>query len=179
MSEPKQPALTVSMANRLLPNCLSLDTIKYLVEVCGATNLNEAAAKSDNFEIIEYLCNKGANNYDEIYSEYKHEIRTEIFLINKGAKYEDVFPERFYPLFIKGGAGRILNHYPEFLTHDVAKPYLERKLYIKTILCNNCKLISDISGIVLSYLPYEKEKLTTEEYVMLLVEEECLRTKID
>ena len=80
MSEPNQPALTVSMANRLLPNCLSLDTTKYLVEVCGVTDLNGAAAKTDNFEIIEYLCNKGANNYDEICSAYRHEIRTMVFL---------------------------------------------------------------------------------------------------
>ena len=150
--------------------CLSIHDIKryitIMVKKYGATDLNHAAKFARDFEIIQHLCELGANNYDQIYQNENHNnnIKTIVYLINNGADYDDAIDLNL-ALYIKGGAGRIIDDDPKWLHHVAAIPYISHRASIIYILSKY--LISDVLCIIVKYLQYEKPPISELEMTAL------------
>lgn len=132
----------------------NLETIKYLVEVKGADKFDEAACRCNSLEKIAYLCDRGATDYTKIfYGIEDPHLSTLLYILNRGyVKDLDKCPDEI-SIFLKAGAGRILEYYPKLLKHPDAEPYLHRRLNIMYLLQKN--LITNISRIVIEYLSYD------------------------
>ena len=130
--------------------------------------LNDYAKSCHKYEDIVEACELlGANNYAEIFWAKEHTLRTCVYLINKcnviGEK-ENIYPEtmRFY---LKGGAGAVLDYFPELLENPLAEPYITRRKAINDILI---KLLNrDVISIIYWYTSYDMTALPEEEFAAL------------
>ena len=124
--------------------------------------LNRFARSTDDYDKIVKLCELGANDYEGIFHEWSHCVKTSVYLLNKGyiSRIEGTIPD-VLDVYLKAGAGRILMYYPEFLKLPAAQPYLKRHADITELLAK--KLIPDIIKEVLQFLSYEIPKVSDEE----------------
>ncbi len=144
--------------------------IKTLVKKYGANDFNYAALMAIEYEIVKYLCDLGADNFNDIYnrlsSRYSdNKIKVIVYLINRG----ETCYKRAHPLnkelYLQGGAGKIINDDPSWLSHLVAIPYIAQRSSIITTI--NKYLINDITNIIAKYLIYEKPKISEKEIAAL------------
>ncbi len=162
--------LDINHTLALLINNLSLKQIKHLVEDCGATALTEAACATNDYDKIVYLCEHGANDYKKIYRSYDHNLNTTVYLLNKVniVRSSTSPPRRYMPVFLKAGAGRLLEYYPELLKDPEAKPYIKRRDDITAII--EQYLIHNLTQCILDYLSYEIPKLSDMKMILLEIE---------
>ncbi len=127
--------------------------------------LNNRAKRATSYNKMVLLIEQGANNYNEIFWYLERDLKTSVYIINKGCINLLNMRYEFYEIFLKAGAGRILEYSPEMLQHPAAEPYIKRRNDINKILQKN--LISDINSIVINYLSYEMPEISTEQLASL------------
>ncbi len=144
--------------------------IKTLVKKYGANDFNYAALMAIEYEIVKELCDLGADNFNDIYNRLAihhsdNKIKIIVYLINRG----ETCYKRAHPLnkelYLQGGAGKIINDDPSWLSHLVAIPYIAQRSSIITTINNY--LINDITNIIAKYLIYEKPKISEKEIAAL------------
>ena len=151
-----------------LINSLNFKQFKYLADGCRLECLNRSALMTDNCDKIIYLCELGANNYDEIYKSNVCRVNIIVYLLNKTNVLKDVkIQNKYIRLYLMAGAGRILEYYPELLESAEAKPYLERRDNIVDILRNY--LIPGIISMCLDYLSYDISALSDMRMSQLIL----------
>ena len=150
-----------------LTDSFSFSQFKYLADGCGAEMLKKIVLVTHNCDKIVYLCELGADNYNEIYSNNIGSVNVIVYLLNKTNVLKDVkIRNKYVRLYLRAGAGRLLEYYPELLESAEAKPYLERRANIVDILRNY--LIDDTIYILLDYLSYELPDLSDQHMAEVL-----------
>jgi hypothetical protein len=132
------------------------DIIIFLIEECGATDINMLACHVGVPETLELLVEKyGANNFDEIiksdwtyhFGPYVHK-----YLIERGASF-DHFDDLKIKTLLDDGCGIILNRDPTKLAYEEAKPFIRRHNEIISTL--ELYLVKVIIDLTLEYVVYE------------------------
>ena len=128
--------------------------------------LNKYATTCTKYEDVVTVCKQGANNYAEIFWSFDHDLKTCVYLINKGnVIIEDahIFPKTI-EFYIKAGAGAFLDYCPIWQGHQLAEPYLARRKAVAELLS---MLHKDVPSIVFQYTSFDMHELPEEEMVKI------------
>ena len=136
-----------------------INLIRFLIEDCGATAVNELAARVYDINVIKYLVKyHGANNFENILNNRvapynKSEDSLHICLIEHGADINLYRKSHIIMLLNKSEGGIILNVVPKLLNLPEAQPFIKRREQVKQEIDNTC--LNCVAFIVMEYVVYE------------------------
>lgn len=136
-----------------------INLIRFLIEECGATAINELAIRAYDINVIKYLVKyHGANNFADImnsrlFPNNRKEDSLHICLIENGADINLYHKSHIIMLLNNPNGGIILNLAPKLLNLPAAQPFIKRHERIKQEIENTC--LNYVVSIVLEYVVYE------------------------
>ena len=160
-----------------------LKCIFSIPSVSSKLDLKRLAYYAHNMPVQKYIHKQDINktiDYNEIFN-YNTTgnsicIKSCIFAIQQGATGWLNYGVEYIQLFIRCGAGRILDDYPEYRGCYEADDYHEIRDNILASL-NHTNLLPVILKLVMDYIPYEIPDLTANDWID--VEEEVYDFGID
>ena len=143
--------------------------IDYTLSLCPTLNLTRIFNNVKNYRILNHIHKidtKKTINYNDVFDSATDDvifILPAVFAIQHGAtNWYGCDDNEHIDGFIKGGAGRILDEYPEYRNNDSAEAYTKLRKAISRLLVK-VKLIPVIVILTMEYLPYEIPELTDAE----------------
>ena len=146
--------------------------IDHVLNICPTIDLTNIARDINKLDILRYLSKvdiKKSIDYNTLFDAAMNDnnIKLAVFAIQHGATIWNGFDEDMYTtIFIKSGAGKILDAIPEKLNYKCAAKYHKHRNSICKLI-KSTNLLIDIIQIVLTYLPYEIPDLTPNEWVVM------------
>ena len=150
----------------------STHLINHILDTCPTIDLTNIARNITKIDILRYLNKvdiRKSIDYNTLFEAAMDDnnLKLAVFAIQHGATIWEGFDEDMYTtIFIKCGAGKILDVMPEKLNYKCAANYHKHRNSIRNLL-KSTNLICNIIQLILDYLPYEIPDLTPDEWIIM------------
>jgi hypothetical protein len=174
--------------------------MRYLVDVCGATELREVVIDyPTEYRFVKFFHEKGLSDFTLFTSSWKTNLKTAVYMINHSmVPYVYLLSSlsvtsRHFKRYLQGGAIKILDYMMtdpkkisilldcnpnDVFKHDIIRPFIEQQQEIKSFASR--VLIADVAEIVIQYVNFDFTPSCSEQMLDTLQKEiDCVEKEIE